>query len=105
MRLAPGGPFDEEQTLPPEIEANLQAAYGLDQPVLVQFGALPRRPGCAATSGRRSSTRTSRRGTDRARPAGHAHDRGARAGARRGARRAARAGGGAAAERLGWITP
>jgi oligopeptide transport system permease protein len=38
MRLAPGGPFDEEQRLPPEIEANLQAAYGLDQPVTVQFG-------------------------------------------------------------------
>jgi len=38
MRAAPGGPFDEEQTLPPEIAANLQAAYGLDQPVHVQFG-------------------------------------------------------------------
>jgi oligopeptide transport system permease protein len=38
MRAAPGGPFDAEQTLPPEIEANLQAAYGLDQPVHVQFG-------------------------------------------------------------------
>jgi len=38
MRLAPGGPFDEEQTVPPEIRANLQAAYGLDQPVLVQYG-------------------------------------------------------------------
>jgi oligopeptide transport system permease protein len=37
MRAAPGGPFDEERTLPPEIEANLQAAYGLDQPVTVQF--------------------------------------------------------------------
>jgi len=37
MRAAPGGPFDAEQTLPPEIEANLQAAYGLDQPVHVQF--------------------------------------------------------------------
>lgn len=37
MRLAPGGPFDEEQTLPPEIAANLQAAYGLDQPVAVQY--------------------------------------------------------------------
>ena len=36
-RLAPGGPFDEEQALPPEIRANLEAAYGLDQPVLVQF--------------------------------------------------------------------
>ncbi|MGI9246485.1 MAG: ABC transporter permease, partial [Steroidobacteraceae bacterium] len=38
MRLAPGGPFDDEQALPPEIAANLQAAYGLDQPVHVQFG-------------------------------------------------------------------
>ena len=37
MRAAPGGPFDEERALPPEIEANLQAAYGLDQPVTVQF--------------------------------------------------------------------
>jgi oligopeptide transport system permease protein len=38
MRLAPGGPFDEEQAVPPEIRANLQAAYGLDQPVSVQYG-------------------------------------------------------------------
>ena len=38
IRLAPGGPFDEEQTLPPEIKANLEAAYGLDQPLLVQYG-------------------------------------------------------------------
>jgi oligopeptide transport system permease protein len=37
MRLAPGGPFDDEQTLAPEIAANLQAAYGLDQPILVQY--------------------------------------------------------------------
>ena len=38
MRLAPGGPFDQEQTLTPEIQANLEAAYGLDQPVWVQYG-------------------------------------------------------------------
>ena len=37
IRLAPGGPFDEEQSLPPEIKANLEAAYGLDQPVLTQY--------------------------------------------------------------------
>jgi oligopeptide transport system permease protein len=37
MRLAPGGPFDDEQTLVPEVAANLEAAYGLDQPVLVQY--------------------------------------------------------------------
>jgi oligopeptide transport system permease protein len=36
-RLAPGGPFDEEQALPPDIRANLEAAYGLDQPIHVQF--------------------------------------------------------------------
>jgi oligopeptide transport system permease protein len=38
VHAAPGGPFDQEQTLPPEIMANLQAAYGLDQPLLVQYG-------------------------------------------------------------------
>jgi oligopeptide transport system permease protein len=38
MRAAPGGPFDQEQTLPPEIAANLESAYGLDQPVWVQYG-------------------------------------------------------------------
>ncbi len=38
MRLAPGGPFDEEQALPAEIRANLEAAYGLDRPLPVQFG-------------------------------------------------------------------
>jgi oligopeptide transport system permease protein len=38
MRAAPGGPFDQEQTLPPEIMANLQRAYGLDQPIWTQYG-------------------------------------------------------------------
>jgi oligopeptide transport system permease protein len=37
IRLAPGGPFDTEQPLPPQIRANLEAAYGLDQPWLVQY--------------------------------------------------------------------
>lgn len=37
-RLAPGGPFDRDQALPPEIRANLEAAYGLDAPLHVQFG-------------------------------------------------------------------
>ena len=37
IRLAPGGPFDEEQTLSPAIRANLDAAYGLDQPLLTQY--------------------------------------------------------------------
>jgi oligopeptide transport system permease protein len=38
IRLAPGGPFDEEQRLPPQVKANLERAYGLDQPLHVQFG-------------------------------------------------------------------
>ena len=37
MYAAPGGPFDTERTLPPEVMANLQAKYGLDQPLVVQI--------------------------------------------------------------------
>ena len=37
MRLAPGGPFDTERRLPPEIEANVKAAYNLDKPVYEQY--------------------------------------------------------------------
>ena len=37
IRLAPGGPFDDEQGLPPAIRANLDAAYGLDQPLATQY--------------------------------------------------------------------
>jgi oligopeptide transport system permease protein len=37
VRLAPGGPFDQEQTLPPQIRANLDRAYGLDQPLPSQY--------------------------------------------------------------------
>ena len=38
IRAAPGGPFDQEQTLPPEILANLERAYGLDEPLWIQYG-------------------------------------------------------------------
>jgi oligopeptide transport system permease protein len=37
IRAAPGGPFDQEQSLPPDILANMQSAYGIDQPVWVQY--------------------------------------------------------------------
>jgi len=37
LRLMPGGPFDEEKALPPEIKANIEAKYGLDKPLLVQY--------------------------------------------------------------------
>jgi oligopeptide transport system permease protein len=37
IRIAPGGPFDIERTLPAEIEANIKAAYNLDKPLVVQY--------------------------------------------------------------------
>ena len=37
IRLAPGGPFDQQQALPPAIRANLDAAYGFDRPLHVQY--------------------------------------------------------------------
>ncbi len=38
IRAAPGGPFDTEKTLHPEIEAKIRAAYHLDEPLYQQFG-------------------------------------------------------------------
>lgn len=38
IRAAPGGPFDQEQSLSPEILANIEAAYGLNLPVWAQYG-------------------------------------------------------------------
>jgi oligopeptide transport system permease protein len=37
MRAAPGGPFDTDRRLPPEIERNVQARYGLDRPLGRQY--------------------------------------------------------------------
>jgi len=37
IRVAPGGPFDSEKNLPPEIRANLDAKYHLDDPLLQQY--------------------------------------------------------------------
>ncbi|MDH4019214.1 MAG: hypothetical protein OEU84_06400, partial [Xanthomonadales bacterium] len=37
MRVAPGGPFDSEMLLPPDIEANLNARYHMDEPLLQQY--------------------------------------------------------------------
>ena len=37
VQLAPGSPFSSQRRLPPEIEANLKAKYGFDQPVHVQY--------------------------------------------------------------------
>jgi oligopeptide transport system permease protein len=46
LRLAPGGPFDRERRLPPEVLANIEAKYRLDEPLFTQYrryiGALVR---------------------------------------------------------------
>ena len=38
MRAAPGGPFDKERVVQPEIEAALKHEYHLDEPIVAQFG-------------------------------------------------------------------
>ncbi len=37
MRAAPGGPFDSEADLEPEVLENIRAAYDLDKPLLQQY--------------------------------------------------------------------
>ncbi|BEV72483.1 MULTISPECIES: ABC transporter permease subunit [unclassified Paludibacterium] len=38
LQLTPGGPFDRERKVSPEVLANLQAKYHLNEPVYKQFG-------------------------------------------------------------------
>ncbi|MEE9251742.1 MAG: ABC transporter permease [Thermodesulfobacteriota bacterium] len=37
LRTLPGGPFDEDKTLPPEIQRNIEKKYRLDEPVWKQY--------------------------------------------------------------------
>ena len=37
MRLAPGGPFSRNRKISPEVQANIEAAFHLDEPVVRQF--------------------------------------------------------------------
>ncbi len=39
VRFAPGGPFDQEKAVLPEVKRALEAQYRLDQPLLAQYGA------------------------------------------------------------------
>lgn len=39
VRVAPGGPFDSEKAVIPEVKAALEAQYRLDQPLLTQYTA------------------------------------------------------------------
>ncbi|MFW5796544.1 MAG: ABC transporter permease subunit, partial [Alkalispirochaeta sp.] len=38
IRVAPGGPFDREKALPPQVMANIEAKYNMDEPLVVQYG-------------------------------------------------------------------
>lgn len=38
MHLVPGGPWDREKTLAPQVIENLNKKYGLDKPIAIQFG-------------------------------------------------------------------
>jgi len=38
IRVAPGGPFDAEKQIPPEIQERLNEVYHLDEPLYQQFG-------------------------------------------------------------------
>jgi ABC-type dipeptide/oligopeptide/nickel transport system permease component len=37
MRIVPGGPFDEERNLPPEIERNIKERYNMNAPLSEQY--------------------------------------------------------------------
>lgn len=37
IRIAPGGPFNQERGLSPEIKANLERQFGLDDPLYMQY--------------------------------------------------------------------
>ena len=37
IRLAPGSPFDEERAVAPEVKADLEAKYGFDRPLPMQY--------------------------------------------------------------------
>jgi len=37
LRVIPGGPFDSDKALPPDIKANVEAKFGLDKPLFLQY--------------------------------------------------------------------
>lgn len=37
LRVLPGGPFDQEKALPPEVMANIEKKYHLDKPLYIQY--------------------------------------------------------------------
>ncbi len=45
-RAAPGGPFDRESPLPPEVKAAIESHYGLDKPLWEQYGVFLKNLAC-----------------------------------------------------------
>lgn len=41
MRIIPGGPFDKDKVIPPEIKKNIEAKYDLDKPTFLNFREFP----------------------------------------------------------------
>lgn len=39
LRIVPGGPFDSDKALPPDIKANVEAKFGLNMPLWQQYGS------------------------------------------------------------------
>ncbi|MCO5141617.1 MAG: ABC transporter permease [Oligoflexia bacterium] len=39
LRVVPGGPFDSDKALPPDIKANVEAKFGLNKPLWEQYGS------------------------------------------------------------------
>ncbi len=37
LRAVPGGPFDQDKALPPDVKANIEKKYDLDKPLLIQY--------------------------------------------------------------------
>ena len=37
LRLLPGGPFDKDKRLPPQIKENIEKKYNLDKPLIEQY--------------------------------------------------------------------
>ena len=56
LRFLPGGPFDKERVLPPEIMRNLERRYALDGTLARAVRATTCAGSRTATSGRRTST-------------------------------------------------
>ncbi len=43
MKAVPGGPFDMDKAVPPEVKKNIESVYGLDRPLVVQYFSFMKR--------------------------------------------------------------